>query len=46
MAFSMYALSHGSNLWPITVVLLAPFGFMYLAAAWSWRTFTRTMIAQ
>jgi hypothetical protein len=31
MLWSLHALSHGSNLWPITVILLAPFGFVYLA---------------
>jgi hypothetical protein len=30
VAWSLHALSHGSNLWPITVILLAPFGFVYL----------------
>ena len=28
--WSLYALSHGSNLWPITVILLAPPCFAYL----------------
>jgi hypothetical protein len=40
MIFSAFALSQGSNLWPLTVVLLAPFGFFYLLAAWGWRTIT------
>ena len=35
--FSLFALSQGSNLWPITVVLLAPFGFVYLAIVWASR---------
>ena len=29
-AFSLYALSRGSNLWPLTVILLAPPGLIYL----------------
>jgi hypothetical protein len=28
--FSLFALTQGSNLWPITVVLLAPLGLIYL----------------
>lgn len=28
--WSLYALSHDSNLWPITVILLSPFCFTYL----------------
>jgi hypothetical protein len=28
--WSLYALSHGSNLWPITFILFAPFGTTYL----------------
>lgn len=38
--FSMYAFSKDSNLWPMTVVLLAPFGFLYLVILWSVRTYT------
>jgi hypothetical protein len=30
VAFSLLALSHGSNLWPLTVIFLAPLGVMYL----------------
>src|SRR4051794_36478616 len=40
MTFSAFALSQGSNLWPLTVVLLAPFGFVYLLAAWGLRSIT------
>jgi membrane-associated PAP2 superfamily phosphatase len=36
--FSLYALSRGSNLWPLTIVFLAPVGFVYLLAAWGTRT--------
>jgi hypothetical protein len=35
--FSMFALSQGSNLWPITVFLLAPLGFIYLVVVWASR---------
>jgi hypothetical protein len=28
--WSLYALSHESNLWPITFILFAPFGTVYL----------------
>jgi hypothetical protein len=37
LVFSMFALSRGSNLWPITVVLLAPLGFIYLVIVWASR---------
>jgi hypothetical protein len=30
--FSFYALNDGSNLWPITFILFAPFGTIYLIA--------------
>ena len=30
--WSLYALSDGSNLWPLTFVLFAPFGTIYLLA--------------
>jgi hypothetical protein len=30
IAFSLFALSHGSNLWPLTVIFLAPLGLIYL----------------
>jgi hypothetical protein len=30
VAFSFYALAHGSNLWPLTVVLLSPVCLVYL----------------
>ena len=36
--FSLFALSKGSNLWPITVVLLSPLAFTYLAIVWVSRT--------
>ena len=35
--FSLYALSRNSNLWPITVVFLAPVGFVYLLVLWGAR---------
>ena len=35
--FSLYALSRDSNLWPITVVFLAPVGFVYLLVLWGAR---------
>ena len=30
VVFSLYALSRDSNLWPLTVIFLAPVGFAYL----------------
>jgi len=30
VAFSVFALAHGSNLWPLTVILLAPLCLVYL----------------
>jgi hypothetical protein len=30
VAFSAFALAHGSNLWPLTVILLAPLCLVYL----------------
>jgi hypothetical protein len=30
VAWSLLALAHGSNLWPLTVILLAPVAFAYL----------------
>lgn len=30
-AFSLFALAEGSNLWPMTLILSAPFGSAYLA---------------
>jgi hypothetical protein len=36
--FSLYSLSRGSNLWPLTVVFLAPVGFAYLLILWGART--------
>ena len=35
--FSMLAFSQGSNLWPITVILLAPVAFAYLVVVWASR---------
>jgi len=32
--FSLYALGHGSNLWPITLIFTAAIGSLYLAALW------------
>jgi hypothetical protein len=38
IAWSLYALSQGSNLWPLTFIFFAPFGTLYLiglvAARW------------
>jgi hypothetical protein len=39
--WSFYALSHQSNLWPITVVLLAPLGSIYLLIVWVLRAIVR-----
>lgn len=36
--FSLYALSRGSNLWPLTLIFLAPVGCVYLLMAWGART--------
>ena len=30
VAFSAFALAHGSNLWPLTVILLSPLCLVYL----------------
>lgn len=30
--YSLYALSHGSNLWPITLIFTAAIGSLYLAS--------------
>ena len=38
--FSIIALSQGSNLWPITTILLAPFAFGYLLVVWTLRVIT------
>jgi hypothetical protein len=32
--FSLYALSHGSNLWPLALIFAAALGSTYLAALW------------
>jgi hypothetical protein len=34
LLFSLYALSKGSNLWPITLIFAAAIGSLYLAALW------------
>lgn len=41
VAFSLFALSRGSNLWPVTVIFLAPLGFIYLLAACALRAVAR-----
>jgi hypothetical protein len=41
--YSMAALSHGSNLWPIAVILLAPVGFIYLVVVGAARVFARAV---
>ena len=38
VAFSLSALSHGSNLWPLTVIFLAPLGLVYLVILCAIRT--------
>ena len=38
VAFSLFALLHGSNLWPLTVVFLAPLGLIYLVIVCAIRT--------
>lgn len=32
--FSLYALSRGSNLWPLTLIFAAALGTLYLGALW------------
>jgi hypothetical protein len=34
LLFSLYALSKGSNLWPITLIFAAALGSLYLASLW------------
>ena len=34
LCFSLFALYHGSNLWPLTLIFAAAFGSIYLAALW------------
>jgi hypothetical protein len=34
IAYSLLALSRGSNLWPLFVVFLAPLGLIYLLIVW------------
>jgi hypothetical protein len=34
LLFSLYALSKGSNLWPIALIFAAAIGSLYLAALW------------
>src|SRR5262249_50048505 len=41
LVFSLYALSKGSNLWPITLIFLAPVGFLYLLAVGAARVMKR-----
>ena len=42
---ALFALSMGSNLWPIVVVLLAPVGFIYLVVVWASRAITESLAA-
>jgi hypothetical protein len=35
--FALFALAQGSNLWPITVILQAPFALAYLLVVWALR---------
>jgi hypothetical protein len=35
LVFSLFALTQGSNLWPITLIISAAIGSLYLAALWS-----------
>ena len=32
--FSLFALYHGSNLWPLALIFAAALGTIYLAALW------------
>ena len=34
LCFSLFALYHGSNLWPLTLIFAAALGSVYLAALW------------
>lgn len=34
LLFSLFALTQGSNLWPITLIFAAAIGSLYLAALW------------
>ncbi len=34
LCFSVFALYHGSNLWPLTLIFAAALGTIYLAALW------------
>lgn len=34
LCFSLFALYHGSNLWPLTLIFAAALGSIYLAALW------------
>lgn len=34
IAYTLYALIAGSNLWPLVMLFLMPFAFVYLAAVW------------
>ena len=40
LAFSLFALSHGSNLWPLALIVAAGIGTLYLAALWLLRSLT------
>jgi hypothetical protein len=31
---ALFAFAMGSNLWPLLLILFAPFGFLYLAGVW------------
>jgi hypothetical protein len=34
LLFSLFALTQGSNLWPLTLIIAAALGMMYLAVLW------------
>jgi hypothetical protein len=34
IAYTLYALMAGSNLWPLMLLFLMPFAFVYLVAVW------------
>ena len=40
IVYSLFALAHGSNLWPLAVIFLAPLGFIYLVVVWAARRLT------
>jgi phosphoglycerol transferase MdoB-like AlkP superfamily enzyme len=37
LAFSLFALTQDSNLWPITLIFAAAIGMLYLAGLWSFK---------